>query len=95
MLGFYTVTVCAGFNPVCTGEEIAPGEDGEGQADCDPGDEVTGGGSIQSEVVNDHPMEVSSSWAIDEDSWRVHFFHNGPAFDLGWTVFARCADLTP
>lgn len=95
VLGFYTVWVCAGFNQQCTEDEIPPGGDATVLADCDPGDLVTGGGWIQSAIVNNEPMGVSANGPTDEDSWLVHLWHNGPTFDLGYSVYAQCADLTP
>ena len=96
VLRFYTVSDCAGFNPACTQDEIAPGGDATLIAHCDPGDVVTGGGWIQSAVENREPMDVSANGPInDSTAWLVHVFHNGSTFDLGASVYANCADLTP
>jgi hypothetical protein len=96
VLGFYTVSDCAGFNPTCTQDEIAPGGDATLIAHCDPGDVVTGGGWIQSAVENREPMDVSANGPInDSTAWLVHVFHNGSTFDLGASVYANCADRTP
>jgi hypothetical protein len=96
VLGFYTVSDCAGINPTCTQDEIAPGGDATLIANCDPGDVVTGGGWIQSAIENREPMDVSANGPIDDSTaWLVHVFHNGSTFDLGASVYANCADLTP
>jgi hypothetical protein len=96
VLGFYTVSDCAGINPACTQDEIAPGGDATLIAHCDPGDVVTGGGWIQSAIENHEPMDVSANGPTNESTaWLVHVFHNGSTFDLGASVYANCADLTP
>ena len=95
VLGFYTVTDCAGFNQACSQDQIAPGDDATLVAECDPGDVVTGGGWIQSAVENREPMDVSANGPTnDSTAWLVHVFHNGSTFDLGASVYANCADLT-
>ena len=68
--------------------EVAEGEWFTGVAECDPGDEVTGGG-----FGTEPPgFVVQSSFPFTVDSWRMTGQNDGA--DITVAVYAICADLT-
>lgn len=75
---------------------IQANSSGTSVANCDPTEDVTGGGLIFGEVGDRLSNEINPQYSEreSENGWAVEYFNPGPR-DVNLLAFAECASLLP
>jgi hypothetical protein len=75
---------------------VLPNSSGAAVANCDPNENVTGGGLIFGEIGSVLSNEINPQYSerASENGWEVTYFNPGPR-DINILAFAECASLVP